>query len=203
MTGAFNHISHVRLLHNLRKRGISEKTVAWISSFLQNRTTRLTFDGYTSESLSTPTGIPQGSPLSPILYLFYNADLIEISNQPGIKIDSSKYIDDVGLLTYSQSTEENYSNLTKAHAECVKWARRHASKFDIKKYELMHLTRHPKRFNTLHKLELPQQVLEPKSSVRYLDIQLDSALKWGNHIKKIQEKTTRRIGALASLAAST
>ena len=44
VAGAFDHVSHVRLLHNLRKRGISEKTVAWISSFLQNRTTRLSMD---------------------------------------------------------------------------------------------------------------------------------------------------------------
>jgi hypothetical protein len=31
-----------------------------------------------AERVRTPTGILQGSPLSPILYLFYNAGLIEV-----------------------------------------------------------------------------------------------------------------------------
>ena len=36
---AFNNVSHKRLLHNLRKRRISEDLVTWIQSFLVNRTT--------------------------------------------------------------------------------------------------------------------------------------------------------------------
>lgn len=50
---------------------------AWIASFLCDRTTTLKLQEFTAPSTPIQTGIPQGSPVSPILYLFYNADLIE------------------------------------------------------------------------------------------------------------------------------
>jgi hypothetical protein len=75
VSGAFDNVSHPRLLHNLRKRRIDPKTVQWISSFLSNRTTTLALPEFTAEPSEFHTGIPQGSPLSPILCLFYNADL--------------------------------------------------------------------------------------------------------------------------------
>jgi hypothetical protein len=45
---------------------------------IRNRTTRLKFDDYTSNPFLIPTGIGQGDPLSMLLYLFYNADLLDI-----------------------------------------------------------------------------------------------------------------------------
>ena len=77
VSGAFDNVSHTRLLHDLRKRRVDEKTVTWIASFLSNRRTNIAIDGYRSTQYQINTGIPQGSPLSPILYLFYNADLAE------------------------------------------------------------------------------------------------------------------------------
>ena len=45
-------------------------------SFLQGRSTQLSFGGYTSPQIPTPTGIPQGSSLSPILYLYFTSNLL-------------------------------------------------------------------------------------------------------------------------------
>lgn len=81
VSGAFDTVSHERLAHNLRKRKVDEKIVKWIASFLSARKTRITIDGFQSGEYQINTGIPQGSPLSPILYLFYNADLIDECNQ--------------------------------------------------------------------------------------------------------------------------
>ena len=39
--GAFDHVSHPRLLHNLRKRRIDCKTIGWVASFLRHRTTTI------------------------------------------------------------------------------------------------------------------------------------------------------------------
>src|SRR5205814_8574441 len=78
VSGAVNNVHHERLIHNMRKRRIPIEITNWISSFLSGRTTRMRFNGITTEYIPTPTGIPQGSPLSPILYMLYNSDLLDI-----------------------------------------------------------------------------------------------------------------------------
>ena len=78
VAGAFNNVHHKRLIHNLRARHIPECITKWLESFLKDRSTRMRFNGGTSEAIPTPAGIPQGSPLSPLLYMYYNAGLLEI-----------------------------------------------------------------------------------------------------------------------------
>ena len=78
VTGAFNNVHHERLIHNMRKHKIPIEIARWILSFLSGRTTRMRFNGITTNLIPTLTGIPQGSPLSPILYILYNSDLLEI-----------------------------------------------------------------------------------------------------------------------------
>ena len=76
VSGAYDNVSHQRLLHNLRMQGLGF-LVPWISSFLTGRLIRICMPEHMTESFSTPTGIPQGSPMSPILYLLYNCPLIK------------------------------------------------------------------------------------------------------------------------------
>jgi hypothetical protein len=97
VSGAFDNVSHARLLHDLQKRRVNEKTVKWIASFLSNRHTSIVINSFQSTAYQINTGIPQGSPLSPILYLYYNADLIEeCTNTP--EAMSTGYINDVSIL---------------------------------------------------------------------------------------------------------
>ncbi|KAI3528112.1 reverse transcriptase, partial [Colletotrichum abscissum] len=59
VSGAFDNVSHRRLLHNLRKRRIDEATVRWVASFLGCRETEIHVDGFRSETYRLDTGIPQ------------------------------------------------------------------------------------------------------------------------------------------------
>ena len=70
VAGAFNHVFHPRLIHNLRSKGIAEYIVRWTESFLGGRSTSLTIGRKMSEVFSVKAGIPQGSPISPVLFLF-------------------------------------------------------------------------------------------------------------------------------------
>ena len=53
------------------------------------------------------TGIPQGSPVSPILFLFFNKDLIDFCTQGTGKVLAIGFVDDVNILVVGNSTESN------------------------------------------------------------------------------------------------
>jgi len=75
---AFNNVNHKHLIYNLRDWHISKCITKWLESFLKDWSTRLYFNRGTSEAIPISAGIPQGSPLSPLLYMYYNAGLLKI-----------------------------------------------------------------------------------------------------------------------------
>lgn len=76
--GAFNGVATEVLLYQLQKRRLPEKIVCWIKSFCENRKATVTINREASNiSALSQAGLPQGSPLSPILYLFFNSSLVE------------------------------------------------------------------------------------------------------------------------------
>ncbi|EDN08303.1 predicted protein [Histoplasma mississippiense (nom. inval.)] len=74
MTGAYDKVLRERMVHILRRLGIPRDLVGWVASFMTNRKSTIAFEGQESDTFDIPAGIPQGSPLSPILFLFYNEE---------------------------------------------------------------------------------------------------------------------------------
>ncbi|OHW95426.1 reverse transcriptase [Colletotrichum incanum] len=202
VSGAFDNVSHRRLLHNLRKRRIDEATVRWIASFLESRETEIHVDGFRSEVHRINTGIPQGSPLSPILYLFYNADLLDSCNEAE-GTTATGFIDDVAILAVGDNTEDTCQKLQEALRKAEGWAFTHASVFAPEKFQLTHFTRAKTRINTDTTLQSQWGEIRPKTTCKYLGLIMDSSLKWKQHIDETERKVTNTITALSSLGNST
>lgn len=84
-------------------------------------------------------GLPQGSPLSSILYLFDNGDLDDCAKKG---VDAQGYIDDVTLIATSKSVKGNTQKLAKVHNQvCEDWRVKHRSEFSLAKYQLIHISR--------------------------------------------------------------
>jgi len=78
--GAFDTVNPIRLLDTLRKKKLPAWIVLWVQAFMKDRSTSLVIQGYKTPTFSIDAGVPQGSPLSPILFLLYNSALLEICN---------------------------------------------------------------------------------------------------------------------------
>ena len=139
VAGAFDTISYQHFIHNLQKRKISKWIANWMKSFLTGRRITLSIYRQTITEFHVQTDIPQGFPLSLILYLFYNVDLLEICNRSGTNTSAIGFIDDVNILAYSTSTEENCKTLKRLHKKCKRWALKYSSVFASDKYKLIYL----------------------------------------------------------------
>ena len=201
VTGAFNNVFKNRLLHNLRIKKMDPRIMNWIGSFLTDKSTILKTNEYTSEKIHISTGIPQGSPLSPILFLFYNLPLLEKLNlEPNTH--SAGFVDDIAILVEGNTTEDNNTKLLDIHERiCRPWAMQHGSKFAPEKYQLGHLTR--KRSAHLdHPLSFTEYTVLASSTITYLGAILDSKLNWKEQVTANKSKALKSIGALAGLSGS-
>ena len=96
LSAAFDTVDHVLLLQRLQlKFGLSGIALEWFTSYLSQRTQRVTVDGVSSEKFNVDCGVPQGSCLSPLLFVLYVGELLELIEHH--LPDAHAYADDTQL----------------------------------------------------------------------------------------------------------
>lgn len=156
---------------------------------------------FKGDQIPTTTGIPQGSPLSPILFLFFVSTLLPLLQTP--TSTAVGFVDDTNILTWSDCTEENCRMLEGKHQICERWAREHGVRFAPEKYQLMHFTRARKRHNLKATVNIQGHLTTPQSSLRVLGVYFDPKLNWGAHIKKTQQRAETQVQTIQKLTQST
>lgn len=203
VSGAFDRVIRDRLVWVMRTKGLPRMACNWVDSFMTDRFTTLSFGGQTSEAFPVRTGIPQGSPLSPILFLFYNAELLERCAEPRRGVSCIGFVDDVKLVAWGRTIEDNCRRLQEVHTRCERWAGSYGAKFAPEKYELMHFTRRRSHCNREHPVWAGGQEVRPCTAMRFLGIWLDPKLRWKGHLDAIAGKMKSQTLALTRLSAST
>lgn len=139
--GAYNGVSREVLLGRLRERRIPETLVQWIDAFCQNRRATIIVNSYCSKEREiADAGLPQGSPLSPILFLFMNANFVEtpITDRGG----AIAFVDDYSAWVVGPSAEANTRRLQdEVVGRALRWAQTSGASFEAKKTQYIHFTR--------------------------------------------------------------
>jgi len=74
------------------------------------------YEGET-EPMNIKTDIPQRSLISPILFLFFVANLLDATNNEVLRTSSFAFVDNIHILTYGNLTEYNCRVLERIYKE--------------------------------------------------------------------------------------
>ena len=79
LTAAFDTVDHHVLLSKLQQMfGINGVVLAWLRSYLSNRSYRVIYAAHSSGSILIICSVPQGSVLGPLLFILYMADVSDL-----------------------------------------------------------------------------------------------------------------------------
>jgi ribonuclease HI len=189
---AFPNAVPAQLVHNLKKRRVPTKIIRFIERILKGRQTKLRFDDYESAPFALDNGIDQGCPLSLALYLFYNADFLDIPKDENE--DGTLFVDDSKVIVIGDNQTElrmRVESFMHRRNGGFAWFDSHNSKVSLDKTKWVIYTREREpapapRARSAPSTRPVQRVhitlrgkrIEPSPFAKYLGVLVDQELRW-------------------------
>src|SRR6201990_918037 len=144
---AFDRVWHKALISKLPSFGINPSLCDLLSDFLSGRSIAAVVDGHRSSYKSINSGVPQGSFLSPTLFLIFINDLLSITSSPihSYADDSTLHYPFQFVRRPSQqqlidSRRMALEQLTSDLSRISNWGRENMVVFNASKTQLIHLS---------------------------------------------------------------
>ena len=127
---AFDNVWHNGLRYKIFMLDLPTKMTRWLSDFLVGRVIQVNVNGFLSDQINPAAGVPQGSVLSPLLFLIYVNDLPKPHHRQNSK---SQFADDTALWAASRNVHIAAKLLQKDLRKLAKWCAKWRIKLNPKK----------------------------------------------------------------------
>lgn len=178
--GVFPNAVTDRLLHNMKARCLPPEIVTFTERMLRGRKMKLRFNDYTSEWFDITNGIGQGDPLSMILYIIYDSDLVEMAK--GKRELTLAFVDDTAFLAIGETFQETHRilrDMLERRRGGFEWSSKHNSRFEPSKFALMDFSLNRSRERP--PMTIRGAVITPSPTHKFLGVILDQELRWREH----------------------
>jgi len=188
--GAFPNAVTDWLIHNMKARQLPTAIVLYMEHLLQEQRTKLKFDDYVSDWTPIANGIGQGDPLSMLLYIIYNSDLVDIVK--GKSELTLAFVDDTAFITIGKTYQETHAiltNMLERKGGGYQWSKDHNSHFEPSKFALMDFSLN--RSKARPPLQTRNVTINPSLSHKFLGVILDQELQWREQANYALAKGTK------------
>lgn len=189
---AFDSVWHEGLLYKLYLLNCPKYLLYVIKDYLNNRFLRVKVNSEYSTNFSTQQGVPQGSPLSPLLYNIYCHDIYtnEDHNTFNDNLYILQYADDTALVSHNSSITSTLTKLQQLMDRTLTWFNLWRLKANPLKSQLIVFNH--SQTNNSPTISINGQIVENKPTANYLGMHLDHKLNFNHHTKLVKKKCITR-----------
>ncbi|KAK9717109.1 zinc finger associated protein [Popillia japonica] len=185
---AYDKIWRRGLIHKMRRMPIPSYLTKIVQEWLEDRAFRVRVNEEKSEERRAREGLPQGSPLSPILFNLYVKDMPQVVDK---EIALFQFADDTAIVAQGQNAEMCLKKIERNLKKIGDHARRWKMRLNEDKTQLIQFSKkRPRRPG----ISWNGKTIKAKKQGTYLGILLDSNLDFRKHTKRRGLQAARKIG---------
>ena len=180
--------------------GIPARFLVWISSWLTNRQARVRVNAKVGRSRTFKEGLPQGSVLSPLLFVIYINDLLMQFEDTTLV---SAYADDMAIACSGSSKIDMTKKLQKEVDKVVKWSDDARLTLNINKCEVSFFSTCTAEASWQPHITIRSLPLSFNAASSFLGVQYNRQLTFSEHAKKACQAMTKKTNILPDLGGTT
>ena len=187
---AYDLIWKEGLLVKLFRLGLRGRIFSFVRSFISNRFIQTRVGGCLSSPFGVENGVPQGSVISPVLFLVMINDLV-VSDLKYVSI----FADDTAFWINGSNITILNKQLQRAFDEIYNWCSAWCFKISESKTQCI-LFSYKRNVDVTLRLATPAIGLPLVNEIRFLGLIFDRHLTWSSHINYIADKCFKRLNVL-------
>jgi hypothetical protein len=192
---AFDAVWHDGLKYKLSQHHLPVKLIRLLSSFLDDRTIQIRVEGHLSPAVHLEAGTPQGSVLSPLLFLIFVNDL---PVDPRHSCRAGQFADDITTWATAPRKRATFVRLQHVLNDIEKWCCTWRIKLNVAKTQLVTFA---KRAHCPVLKLFGQQLIET-TELTLLGVKMDQQLHYTNHCKEKAAAGSKQVQLLRTLSGS-
>ena len=194
---AYDTVWREKLLDCMIDKGVPVTIVRWLRAFLSDRHARVRLHNVLSKSRIMQQGLPQGSVLAPLLFLFYINNLADLLPKDNL---NCMFADDVSILATDRSSPAAQAKVQSAIDIVVRWSKEWKLSLNAAKSEGCFFSSWSNDAKWSPTLEVDGIPIPHVQTPRLLGVLLDRQLTFKAHIDKIEKESSKQLNLMRAVS---